>query len=46
MNYGQSGSSCGVILVKIAYDNKIVLNANYVLKRITNVSKPLAYNVH
>ena len=35
-----------MILAEIAYDNTIVLNANYVLKRRNNVSKPLAYNVH
>ena len=46
MNCGQSGSSCGMILAEIAYDNTIVLNANYVLKRRNNVSEPLAYYVH
>ena len=36
MRYGQSGSGCKVILVKVACDNKIVNNTNYVLvKEIT-----------
>lgn len=31
MRYGQSGNVCGIMLVKVACDNKTVLNTNYVL---------------
>jgi len=31
MRYGQSGNVCGIMLVKVARDNKTVLNTNYVL---------------
>ena len=41
MRYGQSGSGCKVILVKVACDNKIVSNTNYVLvKEITENTPP------
>ena len=41
MRYGQSGSGCKVILVKVACDNKIVTNTNYVLvKEITENTLP------
>ena len=42
MRYGQSGSDCKVILVKVACDNKIVTNTlSYVLvKEITENTPP------
>ena len=41
MRYAESGSGCKVILVKVACDNKIVTNTNYVLvKEITENTPP------